>query len=251
MWFAAVCSLMKSSAPISRLESPRATSRRISSSRSGEPGRDAERRPPGRELRIAAVQRRQAEPVRERARLGEHRGGALGLSVAERAAARTRSAVCASHVSRSHAPVQRERRLEVALGALGVAEGRGEHAEVPVARAVAGDAVADHHVRPGERLELGIEELGGVAVADRARRVGQVGERRDPEALRGTASSPSSRTSASSRRASSCMPSSASSAARPGRHALPPRSSVARMRITGASSASRPCSRRIPNIWIP
>ena len=53
----------------------------------------------------------------------------------------------------------------------------------------------------------------------------------------------------SSRRASSAIPSSASTAARPGPQA-PRRASASSRRTTGASSARRPCSRRIPNIWI-
>ena len=73
-------------------------------------------------------------------------------------------------MSRSRTPVQLHRTLEVVLGALPFAERRGEHAEVAIGRPVEGDQVADHHVRPGERLELRVDERRHRLVAERGGR---------------------------------------------------------------------------------
>ena len=70
MWFAAVCSLINSAAPISRLLRPPATSSRICTSRADRPSgqrRRPDRRPESRAPR--AQQRRHPDPLGERRRL--------------------------------------------------------------------------------------------------------------------------------------------------------------------------------------
>ena len=64
-------------------------------------------------------------------------------------------------------------------------------------------------------------------------------------------SSPPATSRDSSRLASASIPSSASSATSPGRHGPSRAAEPARILVTGASSARRPCSRRTLNIWIP
>ena len=83
--------------------------------------------------------------------------------------------------ARAHAAVELQRVLEVVARALAVAERGGEHAEVAIGGAVAGDEVADHHVRAGQRLQLAVDQRGdGLVAGDRAR-VGQVGQRGQPQ----------------------------------------------------------------------
>ena len=74
MWLAAVCSLIDSSAPISRLLRPRATSSRICASRGESPSGSAAARC-GRAERLGSgpSRRAHADPLGQRRRLAEQR----------------------------------------------------------------------------------------------------------------------------------------------------------------------------------
>ena len=110
--------------------------------------------------------------------------------------------------------------------------------------------MADHHVRPAQGCELRVHERRHRRVAERGARVGDVGQRGQPqrlaERLEALAGDP-----VELGRASASIPSSTSSDTNPGRHGRLSRRPPARTRTTGASSARRPCSRRRLNIWIP
>ncbi len=183
-WLAAVCSLINSAAPISRLLRPRATRRRISTSRDERPSGSASGAAGGsgpiERMRASSARRPMASAI-VAASLSSG-DGARGVAARE-----PRAGVLVERVAepRQHpgAPVEHGGVQEVRLGALPLAERRGEHAEVAVGRAVAGDEVADHHVRAGQRLELRVDERRGLRVAQRGAGVGQVGERRQPQRL--------------------------------------------------------------------
>ena len=126
----------------------------------------------------------------------------------------------ASHVQ---APIRRsisERRLEVVAGQLALARRFGDDAQEPVRRPVAGDAVPDGHDPACVRRELGVELGGERVVAHEPACVREVGQAASQSPARSSAM-PRLRTRASSRRASSTIPSSASIAARPGAHDPP------------------------------
>ena len=132
--------------PISRLLRPRAISARICTSRGDRPSGGPRRRG-GPSARIrpsssACRSARRAPPPRP----------AAPRPIAVVAAAREQEApVLVGGVGepgrRAHPPVELHRALEVRRGPVGLAQRRGKHAQVPVGGAVAGDQVADHHVR--------------------------------------------------------------------------------------------------------
>ena len=184
MWFATVWPLMNSSAPISRLLRPVATSRRTSTSRDDSSSGSGARRaasPPS--SRARAEHHGQAGALGERRGVGQQRGRALRRR--RRGRGPERPAVGEERVGdprrRVHPPVERERVLEVVGGEVVLAQRRGEQPEVAVGRAVAHDAVADRDVAAGERRELRVEQRGELGVAHRGARIGEVGERRQPE----------------------------------------------------------------------
>ena len=117
MWLAAVCSLMNSVAPISRLLRPRATRREdLHLARRQPVGQRRAPAPRAPSARDAAEQRRHADrarrapPPRPSSAAAARRGRRAPRAAA---CARTRTRVWASHVARAHAPVQLERALEV------------------------------------------------------------------------------------------------------------------------------------------
>ncbi len=79
-WLAAVCSLIDSSAPISRLLSPRATSRRICDLARREPVGQAGRGRGGAERADPRRAARHADPLGQRRRLAEQRVGPLAVA---------------------------------------------------------------------------------------------------------------------------------------------------------------------------
>ena len=255
MWLAAVCSLIDSVAPTCRLLEPLGHQREDLHLARGEAVRAARRPRAG-----AAIRARGCEPAAPPSRCARPapppRPAAPPPGSGRRRVARVEKPCVlvprVRHPGRgAHAPVQLQAALEVLLRALPLAQGRGEHPEVAVGRAITGDEVADHHVRPRERLELGIHERRHLLVAERRGGVGQVRRAPPARATRGTGRA--RRPPAATARASppSSIPSSASSATSPGRQGPSRAASPARILTTGASSASRPRSRRTLNIWIP
>ena len=153
-WFAAVCSLMNSAVPISRFERPRATSRRTSSSRAERPSGSGEL-DTGASARARASSVGHPDSSRRGARPRRAALRAIGVSV-ERAAC---AAVLVGGMGEPRvAPICLLRCSAASkwLGrAVGVAKRRGEHSEIAVGGAVAGDAVTDHDVPAGQWGQLG------------------------------------------------------------------------------------------------
>ena len=180
-WLAAVCSLIESVAPSRRLLRPRATSSRICASRGDSPSGSCERRaragPPRSRIRLSSV----GWPMRS----ASVAASPSSRSAPSRRRARQEPAVLERGVrvprDGPHLAIELERALEVAHGVAVLAERGGEHPEVAVGGAVAGDHVADHHVAARERLQLGIDERRHRLVAERRARVREVDERADPQ----------------------------------------------------------------------
>ena len=191
------------------------------------------------------------DPLGQAGRLAEQR---LGPLAGPAAPAEQEAGVLVGGVGhpgrRAHLLVLRHRPLEVLLGPLGLSQRRGEHPQVAVGRPVAGDQMADHHVGAGEGLELRVDDRRHRLLAERAAGVGRDRRASRARGRRGSHRCPPGEP-ASSRLASRSMPSSASTATSPGRQGPSRSASPARILTAGASSASRPCSRRTPNIWIP
>ena len=228
MWLAAVCPLIVSSSPISRLLSPRGDQLQNLCLAWGEPAGETSCGVLTPSARIFAEQSPHADPLGQAGGLTEQACAVTGPPAPPEQ--KTRVLVGGmSHPGRCpHAPVLLQGKLEVLLGSPMLAERRSEHSQVAVGGSIAGDQMADHHVAPRERLQLGIDDRRHRLVTQRSTGVTQVGERRQPQ-RRLVAIDAFGGKLESSRFASRSMPSSASTATSPGRHG--PSRSASRARI--------------------
>ena len=148
MWLAAVCSLMNSVLPISRLLQALGDEAEDLDLAERQPVRRAATRARRAERADAGEQRRHADLLRQLVGLAEQLPGAVAPVAA---APQQHAAVLVRGVGDPRAgaqpAVELHRPLEVRLGALPLAERRRQHAEVAVGGAVAGDHVADQRVR--------------------------------------------------------------------------------------------------------
>ena len=154
---------------------------------------------------------------------------------------------------RAKPPVEAERVVEVTLRVVPPLHDRRQRTEHPICGAVARDRVPDHRVLTLEGEQLLVDRRGERGVLDQGARVGRVGRaRRRRVRPGGWPRGRRRRARWSSRRAASTSPISARSTASAGRQTLSAAVSPDAMRrTTGAISPSRPCSRRMLNIWIP